>query len=82
MSAELVHDVWVELRHYLNSLDVQSAADGIVSILVDNDIDAEEIKEAFKGDAEIKKALVGYLDQEIVDDEEFGDEPDYDPDSE
>jgi hypothetical protein len=50
----------------------------MVSVLIDNDVSAEEIKSAFKGDAEIKRALSDYLKEE----EELEEEEDDDYDEE
>jgi hypothetical protein len=41
----------------------------VVSILIDNDVDAEEIKTAFKGDGDIKRALADYLKEEEIEEE-------------
>jgi hypothetical protein len=51
----------------------------MVSVLIDNDVSAEEIKSAFKGDAEIKRALADYLkDDSEIEDNEFNDQYDDD----
>ena len=81
----LVTEVWDEMKHYINTVDRPEAAETIVSILIDNDIDADDILEAFGKDSEIKRALMHYLkDHEVeddVDDEELYDD-DYDEDDE
>jgi hypothetical protein len=46
-------------------------------VLIDNDVDADEIKDTFKGDGEVKRALHSYL-KDHADDEE--DDEDYDSD--
>ena len=76
MSVELSAEIWAELKRYVNSVDRAEAAETLVSVLVDNDIDAEEIKDAFKGDGDVKRALAEYLKEEESLDEE--DEEDYD----
>jgi hypothetical protein len=44
-------------------------------VLIDNDVDADEIKSAFKSDAEVKRALVSYLkDHQDADDDEDDEE--------
>ena len=48
MSAELSYEIWAELKHHINVVDVSSAASSMIAILVDNDIDADEIRAAFK----------------------------------
>ena len=47
-------------------------------VLIDHDYDVEDIKEAFKGDSDIKKALTAYLDN----DKDYAEEEDDDYDDE
>ncbi len=76
MSVELVKETWIELKRYINSVDRNEAAETIVAILIDNDVDADEIKSAFKGDGDIKRALADYLKEEEELEEEEEDEYD------
>jgi len=73
----LVTDLWDELKHYIPAVDRAEAAETVVSTLIDNDCDPDDIRDAFKGDADIKRALAAYLDQQ-EDEEEYDDEPDWD----
>jgi hypothetical protein len=77
MAVDLVYEVWQELRHHIQSADRADAADSLVNLLIDNDYDAEDIRAAFKGDNDVKRALQSYLDdaEEELDEE---DEDDYD----
>jgi hypothetical protein len=80
MSAELANEVWSELKRYINVVDRLEAAESIVSILIDHDHDVDEIKDAFKGDSDIKKALTAYLDNDkdyAEEEEEFDEEDNY-----
>ena len=72
MAVDLAHDLWQELKRYISVPDRSDAADTLVNLLVDNDYDAEQIKDAFKGDNDIKKALQSFLDdaEEDLDEEE------------
>jgi len=76
MAVDLAHDLWQELKRYISVPDRADAADTVVNLLVDNDYDAEQIRDAFKGDNDIKKALQSFLDEEENLDEE--EEDDYD----
>jgi hypothetical protein len=79
MSVELANEIWTEIKRYINSVDRNDAAETMVSVLIDNDVSAEEIKSAFKGDAEIKRALADYLkDDSEIEDNEFNDQYDDD----
>ena len=83
MSAELSREIWTELRRYVNPQDRTEAAETVVSVLIDNDVSADEIRDAFKGDTEIKRALTHYLKdhaEEEEDDEDDSDDEDQDED--
>lgn len=83
MSAELAREIWSELRRYVNTVDRDEAAENLVSVLIDNDIDADEIKEVFKSETDIKRALAHYLkdheeeDQDDEEDEDWEEDDDY-----
>jgi hypothetical protein len=82
MSVELSKEIWDELKRYVNVVDRAEAAETLVSVLIDNDADADEIKSVFKTDSEIKRALTSYLkdhEDEIDEDEddEFEEDEDY-----
>jgi hypothetical protein len=80
MSLDLIATIWDELKHYIPSDDRSEAADAIVMAMIDNDYDYADIKQAFRGDKEIKTALASHSDEEI--EEEDLDEYDEDADSE
>ena len=75
MSVELSKEIWDELKRYVNPQDREEAAETLVSVLIDNDCDAPEIKSVFKTDSEIKVALASYLKDHA--DEEDHDEEDH-----
>ena len=75
MSEELASVIWSELKRYINTVDRVEAAENLISILIDNDCNPDDIKDAFKGDAEFKRAMANYLDtgqddQEVEEEEE------------
>jgi hypothetical protein len=78
MSVELANEIWSELKRYVNTVDRAEAAETVVSVLIDNDVSADDIKTTFKTDSEIKRALASYL----KDHEEDDDEEEYDDDDE
>jgi hypothetical protein len=84
MSVELAKEIWDELKRYINTVDRDEAAETVVSVLIDNDADADKIKEVFKSDNEIKRALAHYLkdheeeyDEDVDEDEEDDEDDDY-----
>lgn len=76
MSVDLSSEIWNELKRYINTVDRTEAAEVLVSVLVDNDVAPDEIRTAFKGDADVKAALAAYIKD--LDDEP--EEEDFDED--
>jgi hypothetical protein len=71
MSVELAKEIWDELKRYVNTVDRDDAAETLVSVLIDNDCDADNIKSVFKTEPAVKAALAHYLkDHEDEEDEE------------
>jgi hypothetical protein len=79
MSVELSKEIWDELKRYVNAVDRDEAAETLVSVLIDNDVNADEIKDTFKSDSEVKRALAHYLKDHEEEEEEEDDE-DYEDD--
>ena len=84
MSEVVANEIWSELKRYINTVDRNEAAETVISILIDHDSDVDDIRDAFKGDSDIKKALTAYLDNDKdyaeEDEEEIEEEEDYDED--
>ena len=83
MSEAIASEIWGELKRFVNTVDRQEAAETVVQILMDNDSDVEDIRGAFKGDSDIKRALTAYLDNDkdyTEDEEEDPEEEDYNED--
>jgi predicted metal-binding transcription factor (methanogenesis marker protein 9) len=81
MSVDLSREIYSELKRFINVVDRDEAAETLVSVLIDNDISADDIKDAFKGEADIKRALTSYL-KDHLDEEEEDDYDDEDDDYE
>ena len=64
MIESVASEMWGELKRYVNTVDRAEAAETVLSILIDNDCTVEDIKAAFKGDSDIKRALTAYLDND------------------
>jgi len=82
MSVDLANEMWSELKRYVNPQDRDEAAETLVSVLIDNDVGADEIKSTFKNDSDIKKALASYLKdhEEEVDEDDDDEDDDYEED--
>ena len=74
MSVELSKEIWDELKRFVNTVDRDEAAETLVSVLIDNDVDADEIKSTFKNDSEVKRALAHYLKDHEEEDEDDTDD--------
>jgi hypothetical protein len=84
MSETIASEIWGELKRFVNTVDRAEAAETVIQILMDNDSDVEDIRDAFKGDSDIKRALTAYLDNDkdyaAEDEEEEFDEEEEDED--
>ena len=83
MSETIASEIWGELKRFVNTVDRAEAAETVVQILMDNDSDVDDIRDAFKGDSDIKRALTVYLDNDndySEEEEEEESEEDYDED--
>jgi hypothetical protein len=78
MNETIAAEIWGELKRYVNTVDRAEAAETVVQILMDNDSDVEDIRNAFKGDSDIKRALTDYLDNDKDYEEDDEDEEEYD----
>ena len=79
MTVELANEIWSELKRYVNTVDRDDAAETLVSVLIDNDVGADEIKAVFKSDSDVKRALAHYLkDQEEEEDDDSWEEEEED----
>ena len=81
MSLDFVAEVWDALRSHIDFNDRSDAADSLVNLLIDNNYEAEDIKDAFKGDKEMLTALKENLaHQDTEESYEDYDEDDQDED--
>jgi len=70
----VISEIWGELRRYMNAVDRADAADTVVSVLIDNNYSAQDIRDAFRGDADIKRALAEHLDTDKTDEQDEDDD--------
>ena len=86
MNESVIGEIWTELKRYIGQVDRSEAADVVVSLLIDNDYDVDDIRSMFRGDADIKKALVEYQEGDdsnsYDEEEEEFDEEEFDEDYE
>lgn len=75
----LVSEVWDAMRTHIDFNDRNDAADTLVNLLIDNNYEADEIKDAFRGEKEVLNALKNYVaehEEEYEEDEDYDDEED------
>jgi hypothetical protein len=82
MPVDLSREIWNELKRHINVVDRDEAAETLVAVLIDNDVDADEIKSTFKSEPEVKRALTSYLKDHADDEEADEDEEDFEYDEE
>jgi hypothetical protein len=81
MDLQLVEEIWYALKSHIHSTyDIEAAADTLVNLLIDNNCEAGDIKDTFKGERVIMSALKAYIDQHDSEDDEDDDEEFYDAD--
>jgi hypothetical protein len=69
MSLDFVAEVWDALRSHIDFNERKDAADTLVSFLIDNNYEADEIKDAFRGEKEILTALKDYASEHEAEEE-------------
>lgn len=70
MELDLANELWIELRRFISTGDRQDAVDSLVNLLVEQGYDAEDLRTAFKGDSEVKRAITEYFGDDGSDDED------------
>lgn len=88
MNLNTIYKIWEEVKAHMNSYDRTEASEAIVAVLIDDDIDFEDIRAEFRGDADMMKALEMHmggtrLDEDSEDyfteeDEDWDEDEDYD----
>ena len=78
MNLDFISEVWEALRLHVDFNERTEAADTLVNLLIDNNYEIDDIKEAFK-DKDITTALKGYADAHFQE-EEYEDYEDDDQD--
>jgi hypothetical protein len=61
MSLTFVAEVWEVLREHVDFNDRSSAADSLITLLIENNYEPDEIKSSFRGDKDIATALKDYI---------------------
>ena len=79
MSLDFVSEVWDALRSHIDFNERKEAADTLINLLIDNNYEADEIKDVFRGDKEVLSALKNYVNEhESEYEEEYEEDEDQD----
>ena len=75
MSLSAISEVWEVLREHIDFNERRDAADALVTYLIENNFEVDEIKDEFR-DKDITKALKDYADANFQEEdyEEYEDE--------
>ncbi len=71
MELDLIQESWQELRKFINTMDRSDAAEGLVSVMIENGVAAEDIHTAFGSDKDIRSALSPYLDDKDTEEDDY-----------
>lgn len=75
MNLNFITEIWEAVTQHMTASDRSDAADSLINLLIDNDYEADDIKEAFRGNRDILGALKDYTDSvEVEEDYEDYDE--------
>jgi len=77
MSITVIAEVWRALKFEIDVSNLPDAAETLVNVLIENDFEPADIKEAFRRETEVMQALRDYNSQ--YEEEEF-EEEDYEED--
>ena len=66
---KFVAEVWDTIRGHIDLNDRSDAADSLITLLIENNYEPEDIKDAFRGDKDIGIALKYYAYQHDTEDE-------------
>ena len=67
---DVVGEVWLTCKEYINPKDRQAAADHVISVVADHNILERDLKAVGGTDSYLKRAVEEYLGEEV-------EEPDY-----
>ena len=81
MSITVIAEVWRALKLEIDETNLPDAAESLINVLIDNDYEAIDIKEAFRREPVVMEALREYSSQyeeEEYEEEEYEEDEDED----
>jgi hypothetical protein len=82
MSITVIAEVWRALKFEIDGSNLPDAAETLVNVLIENDFEPADIKEAFRRETEVMQALRDYNSQyeEEYEEEEYEEDEDNEDD--
>jgi hypothetical protein len=74
MNLDFIAEIWDAMRTHIDFNERKDAADTLINFLIENNYEADDIKDAFSGDKEVLTALKGYTDSHDIEEYEDYDE--------
>lgn len=65
LEAEILGEMWLTCKEYINPKDKQAAADHVISVVADHSITEADLKKFGSTDSYLKRALEEYLGEDI-----------------
>ena len=78
MNLSFTAEVWEALRSHIDFNERKDAADTLVNLLIENNYEADNIKDSFRGDKEILTALKDYVSEHEAEYEDYDEDEDID----
>ena len=72
MSITVIAEVWRALKFEIDGSNLPDAAESLINVLIENDFETTDIKDAFRGETEVMQALRDYNSQ--YEEEEYEEE--------
>ena len=83
MSITVIAEVWRALKFEIDGSNLPDAAETLVNVLIENDFEPADIKEAFRRETEVMQALRDYnsqYEEEEFEEEEYEEDEDHEDD--
>ena len=74
---DVVGEVWLTCKEYINPKDRQAAADHVISVVADHNILERDLKAVGGTDSYLKRAVEEYLGEEVEEDDYDDEDEDY-----
>jgi len=77
MSITVIAEVWRALKFEIDGSNLPDAAESLINVLIENDFETTDIKDAFRGETEVMQALRDYnsqYEEEEYEEEEYEEE--------